>query len=240
MMSDKTLWCTAEDQPIGKKDMNQTQSTILVVDDDPGVQRLAAQVLRNEGYKVLVASDTPEAMQAADEHPAAIELLLTDIMLPSGNGISLASSLLAKRPDTSVLYMSGFTADAIQAVQHEAGPNGGFLEKPFLPRTLIDRVRMIVAPNERQVPLPVPVHPEPVLAAAAAVQADAGSGAGSDAVYRLESTARCPQCGETISTLRAVRLLRTQVNFTSTLPRRGRIITCPCCSSIVPAELTNF
>jgi CheY-like chemotaxis protein len=229
-----------DDWPIGEQDMNQSQTTILVVDDDPGVQRLAAQVLRNEGYNVLVAADTPEAIQAANEHPATIELLLTDIMLPSGNGISLASALIAKRPDTNVLYMSGFTADAIQAVQHEAGPNGGFLEKPFLARTLIDRVRMIVAPNERRVPIPVPIHPEPVLAAVGAAVPLDPPGASSDAVYRLESAARCPQCGETISTLRAVRLLRTQVNFTSTLPRRGRIITCPCCSSIVPAELTNF
>jgi DNA-binding response OmpR family regulator len=217
--------------------MNQTQATILVVDDDPGVQRLAAKILRTEGYNVLVASDTPDAMNVSDEYSADIDLLLTDIMLPSGNGISLASALLAKRPDAQVLYMSGFTADAIQAVQHEAGPNGGFLEKPFLPRTLVDRVRMVVPPNERQVPFEV--QPEPVIAPTP-LPADVAPGANSDAVYRLESPARCPQCGETISTLRAVRLLRMQVNFTSTLPRRGRIITCPCCLSIVPAELTNF
>ena len=146
--------------------MNQTPATILVVDDDPGIQRLAAQILRTEGYNVLVASDTPDAMHVSDEYSAGIDLLLTDIMLPSGNGISLASALLAKRPDAQVLYMSGFTADAIQAVQHEAGPNGGFLEKPFLPRTLVDRVRMVVPPNERQVPTSCS-EPEPVVAPAA-------------------------------------------------------------------------
>ena len=215
--------------------MNQAPTTILVVDDDPGIQRLAAQVLRTEGYNVLVASDTPEALHVSNEYKSDIDLVLTDIMLPSGNGISLASALLAKRPDTQVLYMSGFTADAIQAVQYEAGPNGGFLEKPFLPRTLIERVRSIVAPREHEVPL----QPEPVIGPILAPQ-EAAAVANSDAVYRLESTARCPQCGETISTLRAVRILRTQVNFTSTLPRRGRVITCPCCFSIVPAELTNF
>jgi len=215
--------------------MNQTPTTVLVVDDDPGIQRLAAQILRTDGYNVLVASDMPEALQVSAEYPSSIELLLTDIMLPSGNGISLATALLAKRPDAQVLYMSGFTADAIQAVQHEAGPNGGFLEKPFLPRTLVERVRTIVPPSERQVP--VSANPDPVVVPIAPLEPP---NANSDAVYRLESNARCPQCGETISTLRAVRLLRTQVNFTSTLPRRGRIITCPCCFSIVPAELTNF
>lgn len=61
-----------------------------------------------------------------------------------------------------------------------------------------------------------------------------------DAVYRLETPVKCPHCGETVSTLKAVRLLRDQVNFTSTLPRRGRVIACPNCRAIVPAELTNL
>jgi hypothetical protein len=62
----------------------------------------------------------------------------------------------------------------------------------------------------------------------------------SEAVYRLESPVRCAQCREMISTLQAVRLLRTQVNFTSTLPRRGRVLVCPFCASVVSAELTTF
>ena len=61
-----------------------------------------------------------------------------------------------------------------------------------------------------------------------------------DAIYRLESPARCPQCGEVISELRAIRLLRVEVNFTSMLPRRGRVVVAPCCQTIVPAELTNL
>ena len=61
-----------------------------------------------------------------------------------------------------------------------------------------------------------------------------------DATYRLETPVKCPYCSETISTLRAVRLLREQVNFTSTLPRRGRVVTCPSCQAILPAELTNL
>ena len=61
-----------------------------------------------------------------------------------------------------------------------------------------------------------------------------------DAVYRLETPVKCPYCGETISTLQAVRLLRDQVNFTSTLPRRGRVVACPVCRAVLPAELTNL
>jgi hypothetical protein len=61
-----------------------------------------------------------------------------------------------------------------------------------------------------------------------------------DAVYRLETPVKCPHCGEAVSTLKAVRLLRDQVNFTSTLPRRGRVVACPSCQAILPAELTNL
>ena len=61
-----------------------------------------------------------------------------------------------------------------------------------------------------------------------------------DAVYRLETPVKCPHCGDNVSTLKAVRLLRDQVNFTSTLPRRGRVVACPNCQAILPAELTNL
>jgi uncharacterized protein with PIN domain len=62
----------------------------------------------------------------------------------------------------------------------------------------------------------------------------------SEAEYALESPGKCPVCGEEINSLSAVRLLRSQVNFTSTLPRRGRVMVCPQCNAILPAELTNF
>jgi len=61
-----------------------------------------------------------------------------------------------------------------------------------------------------------------------------------DAEYTLECPIRCPSCGRKITSVRAVRLLRSQVNFTSTLPRRGRIVVCPQCTSALPAELTNL
>jgi hypothetical protein len=61
-----------------------------------------------------------------------------------------------------------------------------------------------------------------------------------EAEYTLETPVRCPACGERVASLKAVRLVRSQVNFTSTLPRRGRVIACPNCLAIVPAELTNF
>jgi hypothetical protein len=147
-----------------------------------------------------------------------------------------------------VLYMSGFPADAIRAVQHDGGPDGGFLEKPFSAQLLVQRVQEVLpnpAPGSAGsqesgvrvpdsavgAPHPVPGMPPP---------AGSSTAANADAVYRLETPVRCAQCGETITTLKAVRLLRTQVNFTSTLPRRGRVLTCPSCLCMVAAELTNF
>ena len=61
-----------------------------------------------------------------------------------------------------------------------------------------------------------------------------------EAEYALETPVRCPACGELVTSLKAVRLIRTRVNFTSTLPRRGRVVACPHCLAILPAELTNF
>lgn len=60
----------------------------------------------------------------------------------------------------------------------------------------------------------------------------------SDAEYTLEYAASCPRCGETIKTLRVIRLLRTRVNFVSTLPRRGRVLACPLCRAVISGELT--
>ena len=213
----------------------QTPATILVIDDDMSVQMLAANALRNEGYHVLVAADMDEALRVSGEYAPDIDLVLTDIVLPSGNGMTLARALQTTRPNTPVLYMSGFGAEAIQAIQYEGGPNGGFLEKPFLPRVLLERVRQLLPagnhdPEGHNKPLKQPLSSQEVLVPAP----------NSDAVYRLETPVRCPQCGDTISSLKAVRMLRTQVNFTSTLPRRGRILICPSCLAIVPAELTNF
>lgn len=202
--------------------------TILVVDDDAPIRALAAQVLESRGYQVLVAADSPAALRISDEHPSTIHLLLTDIVMPAGNGTSLAQAFAARRPETPILYMSGFDVETIQPVQSGPLPEGGLLQKPFTPRLLLERVEAIV-------PLA-----EPETHAARLPDQTVGRAQSTEAVYRLESPARCPQCGDTISSLKAIRLLRTQVNFISTLPRRGRVAVCPTCLAILPAELTNF
>ena len=206
--------------------------TILVIDDDMSVRTFVAKTLTNEGYQVLVAPGMQEALHVSDDCPTEIHLIVADIMLPTGNGMALAQALLAKRPNTPVLYMSGAGSEAIHAIQFEGAPVGEFIQKPFSPTQMAKKVQAILleAADERGTARSPDL---PASETAAAQQS-------SDAVYRLESPARCAQCREMISTLQAIRLLRTQVNFTSTLPRRGRVLACPLCGSIVSAELTTF
>jgi DNA-binding response OmpR family regulator len=209
--------------------------TILVIDDEMSVQMFVTQALKNAGYQVLAAADMQEAMDASDACPTPIHLILTDIVLPSSNGMALAQALLAKRPTTPVLYMSGAGPDAIHAIQFEGAPIGGFLEKPFSPDSLVEKVRAILVETTGHFTSATGSTTDPLESAA-----DAAVRQSADAVYRLETPVRCAQCREMISTLQAIRLLRTQVNFTSTLPRRGRVLVCPSCASVVSAELTTF
>lgn len=121
--------------------------TILVIDDDPDVLELARDVLAASGYEVLEARDGEEALRIAEARPAAIDLLLTDVVMPGINGVEVANRLTGRRPDTKVLYMSGFTvvgaqADAVPAPSLE--PGTPILPKPFSPEVLTRKVREVL------------------------------------------------------------------------------------------------
>jgi PAS domain S-box-containing protein len=116
--------------------------TILVVEDADGVRILADRMLTPLGYKVLLASNPHEAQQVFDANPS-IDLLLTDVIMPGGSGRELAARLSARRPGLEVLYMSGYTEDAI--TQHgvlEAGI--AFLHKPFTSEGLQRKIRELL------------------------------------------------------------------------------------------------
>jgi DNA-binding response OmpR family regulator len=108
-----------------------------------------------------------------------------------------------------------------------------YISKPIKPGQLLEVVRRVMASRPKEVPM----SQEPDLEAE---ETAASAESKIEAEYTLETPVRCPACGERIAVLKAVRLVRAQVNFTSTLPRRGRVIACPHCLAIVPAELTNF
>jgi two-component system cell cycle sensor histidine kinase/response regulator CckA len=118
----------------------RASETVLLVEDEEALAELAREVLELEGYHVLVAGAPHEGLRLATEHPGPIHLLLTDVIMPGMNGRALARALAAVRPDLRVLYMSGYTDDAI--VRHGALEAGSaFLPKPFTPASLTRKVR---------------------------------------------------------------------------------------------------
>ncbi len=121
--------------------------TALVVEDEETVRRLACRVLRAEGYRVLEASSPAEALQLVREVAPAIDLLLTDIVMPGMSGPALVERLVAGMPGLRVLYMTGYAREAIER-QGTLPAGGALLEKPFTARQLADRVRRALADTE--------------------------------------------------------------------------------------------
>jgi two-component system, cell cycle sensor histidine kinase and response regulator CckA len=119
------------------------RETLLLVEDDPGIRKVARRILEMQAYTVLVAGTPGEALEIAAQYEGRIDLLLTDVVLPGQTGPRLAEILLRERPGLPVLYMSGYTDDAIVR-NGQLSPDTEFLAKPFTPDTLHRRVRQIL------------------------------------------------------------------------------------------------
>ncbi|MFQ5418476.1 MAG: response regulator, partial [Myxococcota bacterium] len=120
--------------------------TILLVEDEEKVRAIARSILEENGYEILEAGDAQAALAVADAHRAPIHLLLTDMILPKLDGVGLAARLAESRPDTKVLYMTGYAEDAATR-RGPADPAIAILRKPFTSLDLLGMVR--VALNER-------------------------------------------------------------------------------------------
>lgn len=118
--------------------------TVLLVEDDEAVRAVAARALTRFGYTVLSAGGGEEALRFAREHVEAIDLLLTDVMMPGMNGVQVAERVSEIRPGIRVFYMSGY-ADRELVGQGLLDPSTHFLQKPFTPQELGGRVKEILA-----------------------------------------------------------------------------------------------
>jgi PAS domain S-box-containing protein len=120
--------------------------TILLVEDEDAVRAVANRVLVLQGYTVLVAASGEEAVALYRSHQGPLDLLITDVIMPGINGAELVRQLGKDRPGLKVLFMSGYTGDAIAA--HGVLERGTTLiEKPFTPRALVTKVReMLLRP----------------------------------------------------------------------------------------------
>jgi nitrogen-specific signal transduction histidine kinase/CheY-like chemotaxis protein len=114
--------------------------TILLVEDEPAVRKMAAEVLRNIGYRVLDAPSGAAALKVAAKHKDPVDVLLTDIVMPGMTGVELASRIAATYPRTRILYMSGYTDDAIGNHGLRGQPSR-VLHKPFTHEALTQHVR---------------------------------------------------------------------------------------------------
>jgi DNA-binding response OmpR family regulator len=120
------------------------ENTILVVEDQPGLGALAEEVLSSAGYSVLLATDGAEALRVAETFPGQIQLLLTDLTLPDSSGTALAARLTALRPELKVLFMSGHPSGVLTN-NGTLDSKANFIEKPWTPRGLLEKIRAIAA-----------------------------------------------------------------------------------------------
>ncbi len=123
--------------------------TILLVEDEASVRRLAREFLEISGYTVLEAGNGADAIQLAEQHDSTIHLMVTDVVMPGMSGWELARSMRDRRADMKVIYMSGYTD---KAVDQNGGfdPGTVFLQKPFPLSTLAEKVRELLGAEVQQ------------------------------------------------------------------------------------------
>jgi PAS domain S-box-containing protein len=127
-----------------------TETVVLVVEDDPQVRSLVASILGEAGYTVLVAADPREALEIAGRHAGDIHLLLTDVVMPHMNGRQLAELVVAARPGTRVMFVSGYTENTV-IHRGEVDQGVNFLSKPITAVRLLGMVaRVLGTPDDNK------------------------------------------------------------------------------------------
>jgi len=145
-----TIYLPRVDEPmsevgssVASDEPGRGSETILVVEDETHVRLLVAQMLQASGYTVLTAADPATALELSDRHPGPMHLLLTDVVMPAMSGPELCQRLKSLRPRIRVLYMSGYTDEALG--RHGVLEPGTFLlQKPFSIGALGQKVREVL------------------------------------------------------------------------------------------------
>jgi len=123
------------------------EGTILLVEDEDVVREMVAETLKDCGYMVLIAGNGPAALDLSDEFSGEIKLMLTDVVMPQMSGRQLTEKISPKRPSMKVLYMSGYTDDAI--VHHGVLEEGtAFIGKPFSPDALVLKIGELLGASQ--------------------------------------------------------------------------------------------
>ena len=135
------------------RDLLAGSGTVLLVEDDEELRRLASEILRTCGYTVLDTGDPLEALTICDRQERVVDLLLTDMVMPAMRGTELAARLRESRPGLKMLFMSGY-ADETGDPSRAGGPARPFLQKPFTPHDLTRTVREALAEERAEALLP--------------------------------------------------------------------------------------
>ena len=131
--------------------------TILLAEDSESLREMATEYLQSLEYAVIGAVSGKDALQRAEEFYGAIDLLLTDVVMPEMSGPELANQIAVARPAIKVLFTSGYTDDVI-ARQGMLNPASAFIQKPYRPKALARKVREVLGAAERAIVAPEPAH----------------------------------------------------------------------------------
>jgi two-component system, cell cycle sensor histidine kinase and response regulator CckA len=142
---------SAERQHADASTTGRGNETILIAEDETSLRTLTSATLELNGYKVLQAKDGLEALEVSRKHDGPINLLLTDIVMPGMGGRALAEELGRERKDMRIVYMSGYTGQAVGS-QGPVEPGSFYLHKPFTRQALTQKIREAL---ESQIAAPV-------------------------------------------------------------------------------------
>lgn len=130
-------------RPVDDRRSLRGNETILLVEDDDAVRRVARLALQSQGYKILEAEGGREAMELANRYADRIDLMITDVVMPEINGKQLAALMHEQLPTLKIVFMSGYSDDLV-IKDRIIGPDDYFIQKPFTPRTLAQCVRDVL------------------------------------------------------------------------------------------------